>query len=81
MWWGDTIDQEKRDGLASILDSQCMKYGYYISFSTSKKVKGPKGVQHWEANLASVWGQMRTGGGHATLSNSMSVLGLPTMTK
>ena len=35
----------------------------------------------WESNLAAVWAQMVTGGGHATLQETMSVLGVPTMTK
>ena len=35
----------------------------------------------WETNLAAVWGQMATGGGHAMLQETMSVLGVPTMTK
>ena len=31
--------------------------------------------------MAAVWGQMSTGGGHATLTETMAVLGIPTMTK
>ena len=31
--------------------------------------------------MAAVWGQMSTGGGHAHLKETMSVLGVPTMTK
>ena len=52
-----------------------------IHFATSKKVKGPRGVSRWECNLAAVWGQMTTGGGHTSLSNTMSVLGVPVMSK
>ena len=32
-------------------------------------------------NLAAVWGQMVTGGGHSSLKNMMSVLGIPVMAK
>jgi len=32
-------------------------------------------------NLAAVWGQMATGGGHALLTESMTVMGIPVMTK
>lgn len=76
-----TLTGEKRDGLASILGSKCTKCDYNIPFATSKKVKGPKGVSRWECNLAAVWGQMCTGGGHTSLSNTMSVLGVPVMSK
>ena len=41
----------------------------------------PTGHPYWENNLAAVWGQMSTGGGHTTLQETMSVLSLPTMTK
>ena len=53
----------------------------FISFATSDKVKGPRGIKRWESNLAAVWGQMATGGGHATLSNSLSAMGIPVMAK
>ena len=76
-----TLIGEKRDGLASILNSKCDKCDHEISFSTSRKVPGPRGMNRWESNLAAVWGQMATGGGHATLSNTMSVLGIPVMAK
>lgn len=69
---------EKRNGLASIFSTKC---GYQISFASSKKVKGPRGMKRWECNLAAVWGQMTTGGGHTPLSNTMSVLGVPVMSK
>ena len=38
-------------------------------------------MKRWESNLAAVWGQMTTGGGHTSLSNTMSVLGIPVMAK
>ena len=34
-----------------------------------------------ECNIAAVWGQMATGGGHSQLKETMSVLGVPVMTK
>ena len=42
---------------------------------------GGGGGQWWECNLAAVWGQMSTGGGNASLYETMSVLGMPVMTK
>ena len=75
------LSGEKRAGLASILSSKCTKCNHTISFATSKKVKGPRRQKRWECNLAAVWGQMATGGGHASLTNSMSVLGVPVMSK
>lgn len=72
---------EKRNGLASILSTKCTNCGFKILFPTSKKVKGPRGIARWECNLAAVWGQMTTGGGHTTLGNTMGVLGVPVMSK
>ena len=72
---------ETRNGLASILKGQCEKCNHTITFQTSKKVKGPRGYSRWECNLAAVWGQMSTGQGHSQLEESMSVLGVPVMTK
>ena len=37
--------------------------------------------KRWESNVAAVWGQMATGGGHARLNEVMSLLGVPVMTK
>ena len=72
---------EARDGLASVLSSNCETCGHNISLQTSRKVKGPRGYLRWECNLAAVWGQMVTGGGHTALQESMSVVGIPVMTK
>ena len=69
---------ETRNGLASILKGHCEKCDHTI---TLKKVKGPRGYSRWECNLAAVWGQMSTGQGHSQLEESMSVLGVPVMTK
>lgn len=76
-----TLSGELRHGLASILSSHCSQCDHTISLQTSEKVKGPKGYQRWECNLAAVWGQMATGGGHSRLQESLSVLGVPTMSK
>ena len=76
-----TLSGETRDGLASILSGHCSSCQHTITFQTSKKVKGPKGYRRWECNLAAVWGQMSTGGGHSQLEESMSVVGIPVMTK
>lgn len=38
-------------------------------------------MDRWECNLAAVWGQMSTGGGHSQLQETMSVLGVPVMSK
>ena len=54
---------------------------YTIRFETSPKVKGPRGHTQWECNLGAVWGEMVTGGGHSRLQESMSVLGVPVMSK
>ncbi len=75
------VTGETRNGLASILKCQCENCSHTITFHTSKKVKGPKGYNRWECNLAAVWGQMSTGQGHSQLEESMSVLGIPIMTK
>ena len=72
---------ESRDGLASIIFSKCSKCEYNIRFDTSTKVKGPNGYQRWECNLAAVWGQMSTGGGHSKLQETMGTLGIPVMSK
>ena len=72
---------EERDGLASIISTQCSRYHHTITLETAKKVKGPRGYRRWECNLAAVWGQMATGGGHTQLQETMSTLGVPVMTK
>ena len=52
-----------------------------IAFPTSSKVASLSGSTRWECNMAAVWGQMATGGGHAPLAEAMSVLGVPVMSK
>ena len=73
------ISGEKQNGLAAIISTRCSKCTYTITLETSRKVKGPRGYSRWECNLAAVWGQMSTGGGHSKLSETMSVLGVPVM--
>ena len=70
-----------REGLASVLSATSSGCRMEVAFPTSSKVTGLGGGQRWECNLAAVWGQMSTGGGHAPLAESMSVLGVPVMTK
>ena len=72
---------EVREGLASIMSSRCSTCSHTITLETADKVKGPRGYSRWECNLAAVWGQMATGGGHSQLKETMSVLGVPVMTK
>lgn len=76
-----TLIGEKRYGLASVLCSKCSGCGYELVLESSNKVKGPSNYQRWECNLAAVWGQMATGGGHTPLKETMSVLGVPVMNK
>ena len=75
------LSGEVRDGLASVLSTWCWTCGEALTLETAQKVKGPQGYCRWECNLAAVWGQMATGGGHSQLKETMSVLGVPVMTK
>ena len=75
------VGERHREGFCSILTSRCTGCQKEFTFSTSTKVKPSSGNQHWECNLAAVWGQMATGGGHAPLTESMSVMGIPALTK
>ncbi len=70
---------ETKAGLASIIASHCSKCRYTVPLETSRKVKGPRGNSRWECNLAAVWGQMSTGGGHSRLQETMGVFGVPVM--
>ena len=72
---------ERRQGLASILKMNCSACNHTITLETSTKVKGSHSYPQWECNLAAVWGEMTTGGGHSRLKESLSVLGVPVMTK
>ena len=76
-----SIEGESRIGLASVIRVRCKGCGETLDLESSQKVVGPKGIKRWECNLAAVWGQMATGGGHSKLNETMSVLGVPTMTQ
>lgn len=67
-----------RGGLASILTAKCTGCRAQLAFPTSPRVTTIGGAR---SNLAAVWGQMATGGGHAPLEEAMSILGIPVMTK
>ena len=60
-----------RDGLASIVCARCEDCHAFIQLETSRKIAGRGGRQRWKINLAGVWGQMSTGGGHNTLEVTM----------
>ena len=72
---------ESREGLASVMTTQCSSCDHKIVLETSNKVKGPNNYRRWEVNLAAVWGQMATGGGHKKLEEAMGVVGVPVMRK
>ena len=67
--------------LASIMGCKFNGCGQDLIFATSNKISGLTGRPHWANNLAAVWGQMTVGGGFNSLQESMSVLGVPVMTK
>ena len=73
--------EQNNNGLCSVLTSHCAGCHTDFKFSTSSRIKGMSGGRYWECNLAAVWGQMVTGGGHAPLTESMAVLGVPSLTK
>ena len=55
-------------GMASTLCCRCTGCLHEFKFSISSKVQGMTGGKCWESNLAAVWSQMSTGGGHAPLA-------------
>ena len=75
------VGETHKNGLASILYAKCNTCNHELSFATSQKVGGVGNRMRWEANVASVWGQMATGGGHARLEEVMALLGVPVMSK
>lgn len=72
---------EEIEGLASIFNCVCVKFGHSIKLYSSEKVQGPRGYKRWECNLAAVWGQVSSGGGHTPLQKTTSLLGVPVMAK
>ena len=75
------LSGEIKHGLASILNAECTLCSCSITFETSRKVKGPRNYSQWECNLAAVWGEMMTGGGHSRLQEMLGVVGVPVMRK
>ena len=67
--------------LESILQEQCSICSHKITLETSPKVRGARGYPQWECNVAVVWGEVVTGGGHSRLEETLVVLGVPVMTK
>ena len=61
------IGETYRNGMASVLSAKCSSCRMEIAFSTSQKFEGVGSGKRWECNVAAVWGQMSTGGGHAHL--------------
>ena len=59
----------------------CAECQQEFRFSTSPKAKGVSGDKQGKTNLATVWGQIATGGGHKPFAEMMAVLGVPTMTR
>ena len=75
------IGEKHRNGLASIMGCKFNGCRQEIKFATSTKTSGLSGKSYWTNNLAAVWGQMTVGGGFNSLQESLSVLGVPVMTK
>ena len=75
------VGVKDKQGLCSIVTSRCTGCLKEFQFATSSRARGLSGGQYWECNLAAVWGQMATGGGHAPLTESMAILGIPSLTK
>ena len=76
-----TIEGESKMGLASILGIKCSGCNKIMSLRSANKVKCAKGSRKWECNIAAVWGQMATGGGHNKLKETLSILGVPSMSQ
>ena len=45
--------------------------------NSSPKMNTPSGLQRYEVNMLSVWGQMATGGGPNRINETMANLGVP----
>ena len=76
-----TIEGESRQGLASIIGMKCNGCNSVMKLETSAKVNCPTGTKRWECNIAAVWSQMTTGGGHSKLKETLATLGIPTMSQ
>ena len=75
------IGEKHRNGLASIMGCKFNGCRQEIKFATSTKTSGLSGKLYWTNNLVGVWGQMTVCGSFNSLQESLSVLGVPVMTK
>ena len=75
------VSETYKNGMASVLCAKCNSCYQEIRFTTCLKLGGVGTRHRWETNVAGVWGQMATGGGHARLEEVMAVFGVPVMTK
>ena len=76
------VDEVGKEGLASVLRFQCDACNKEFHMKSSTKVKGSGNKKNrYAVNIGAVWGQMATGGGHSTLSETSAVLEIPTMAK
>ena len=81
----ELVGEVQRNGLASRLLATCSKCNEEILFNSCNKVTlhNNKGKERstWVYNAAAVMGQMATGGGHSSLEELLSTLGVPSLTK
>lgn len=76
------VEEVGREGLASVLLFQCDVCDQKFYMKSSVKVKGSGNKKNrYAVNIGAVWGQMATGGGHSTLSETAAALELPSMSK
>jgi len=64
-----------RDGLASFVAVKCNGCSHVIQLKPPKMPSSNK----FEINIRAVWGQMVTGGGCASLNESLSTMGVPAL--
>ena len=79
------IGEVQRNGLASRLLAACSRCNEEILISACNKVvlynHDGKERPTWAYNVAAVMGQMATGGGHSSLEEMLSTLGVPSLAK
>jgi len=79
------IGEVNRDGLSSTLLAICEKCHEEFKFTSSDKVtvirKDGTSRSTRESNIAAVMGQMATGGGFSNLEQSLSIIGVPPLSK
>ena len=77
-----TVDGEiYRAGLASIIQVTCTKCDTVFHIKSSSRFTDKSGKKHWTVNLGAVLGQMAIGGGASHLTQTMTSLGTPSMSK